>query len=444
LDHPHIKDLNLTIKRGQVIAVVGDIGSGKALLASIMGQLKQSKGIVKSNGSTCGFIPHEPWFINATVRDNIVFGLEYDEKKYSDAIRISGLTRDIMLLSNKDESFVNDLNLSMPQKQRLSLARTIYQDPDIILMEDCLGDFDQGQAKQLFKESICNQLKPKKSIIMLTQQKLFLAKCDLIIVMQAGKIIERGSYDEMKLRDVNFSGWVTDVIHIEDDPNGLFENVTEIRLDPITSMTPKSESPLSFSPRPPSRKTTRRSPLAVQKPINAETTPGIQQIIDLNSQSVQNTQLTEHNITKMIERGQNSIISGTLQRPPANFANQDILSRAIELNNLTVHSIHDFDIKTLDILEEKTFHLKPGTSTLAFLLLLFTLAHGFRFLSDIWLTFIVDQKEQEDLDRNYLIFVCLSMAIILSILLRGFGLLQVIISKSAVWHRNILEVFWFN
>lgn len=70
-----------------------------------------------------------------------MFGLELDEKKYIESIRIAGLTRDFMLLSNGDETFINDLNLSASQKQRLSLARCVYHDPDIILMEDCLGYF---------------------------------------------------------------------------------------------------------------------------------------------------------------------------------------------------------------------------------------------------------------------------------------------------------------
>ena len=187
LEHPHINDLNLTLKRGSVIAVVGDIGSGKSLLAAIMGQLKMTTGTILTDGSKCGFVSQEPWFINATLKENILFGMDIDEKRYTEAIRISGLTRDFMLLSNGDESFVNELNLTPSQRQRLSIARCIYHDTDIILMEDCLSDFDQSQAKQLFKESIRNQLAKTKCIVMLTQQKQFLPECDLIVVMKNGR-----------------------------------------------------------------------------------------------------------------------------------------------------------------------------------------------------------------------------------------------------------------
>ena len=125
LGHPHLTNLNLILKRGELIAVVGD-STGKSLLAAIMGQIKKVSGDIATNGIvTCGFIPQEPWLIKASLRDNIIFGIEIDDKNqeqinaaYSDAIRISGLTRDFLLLSNGDETFVNELNLSQAQKQR--------------------------------------------------------------------------------------------------------------------------------------------------------------------------------------------------------------------------------------------------------------------------------------------------------------------------------------
>jgi ABC-type multidrug transport system fused ATPase/permease subunit len=356
LDHPHLYELNLTLKRNNIVAVVGDIGSGKSLLAAIMGQIKGNRGVVLNDGCTFGFVPQEPWFINASLRDNILFGLDLNEKKYAEAIRISGLTRDFMTLSNGDQSYISDLNLSPSQKQRVSLARCMYQNPDLILMEDFLSDFDQTHAKQLFKESIINQLKKNRCVVMLTAQKQFLPDCDWIVVMKGGRIVEQGTYKELKAKNINFSAWVTDVVQIDDDPNNTLESISEIRLDPNTSKTSISNlSPLKpplgnqlyakskvLSPK------TRSSPLASADPIVAENIDPIRQIMELNSSSLQNSQLTEHAISKMIERNQVSILTGNLTRPPSNFANQDILSRTIEANTLTVHSIHDFDVGTLE------------------------------------------------------------------------------------------------
>jgi ABC-type multidrug transport system fused ATPase/permease subunit len=146
------------------------LSSGKSLLAAIMGQIKHTKGTVGLHG-TCGYVPQEPWLINATIRDNIIFGNDYDEARYSEVVRICGLTRDLMLMSNGDESIISDLNLSASQRQRLSLARCLYNDADIILMEDNLSDFDQSIAKRLFKECFRNYLAKSKAVVFVTQQK---------------------------------------------------------------------------------------------------------------------------------------------------------------------------------------------------------------------------------------------------------------------------------
>ena len=136
-----------------------------------------------------------------------------------------------MFLSNGDETFVGEINLSPSQKQRLSLARCIYRNPDVILMEDCLSDFEQNQAKQLFKESIQNQISKNRCILMITQQKEFLPSFDLILVMKGGRgylllilVVEEGTYEELKSRNVNFSAWVSDLVQLDDDPNSVFDN----------------------------------------------------------------------------------------------------------------------------------------------------------------------------------------------------------------------------
>jgi ABC-type multidrug transport system fused ATPase/permease subunit len=116
-------------------------------------------------------VPQEPWLVDATIRDNILFGEDYDEARYADVVRLCGLTRDLMVMSNGDQSVISDLNLSSGQRQRLSLARCIYNNPDIILLEDCLSDFEQSVAKRLFKECIRNPAMQTKAIVLVTQQK---------------------------------------------------------------------------------------------------------------------------------------------------------------------------------------------------------------------------------------------------------------------------------
>jgi ABC-type multidrug transport system fused ATPase/permease subunit len=99
LDHPHISNLTLNLHRNQIVAVVGDVGSGKSLFAAILGQLKRTNGDASLHGKI-GYVPQEPWLIDATIKDNILFGLEVDDSKYADTLRLVELTRDLILLSN--------------------------------------------------------------------------------------------------------------------------------------------------------------------------------------------------------------------------------------------------------------------------------------------------------------------------------------------------------
>ena len=265
-------------------------------------------------------------------------------------------------------------------------------------------------------------------------------------------MVEQGTYLELKSRNVNFSAWVTDVIHHDDDPNGVIENMSEIRLDPSSS----ANQPSTVSPLRPVNETLmhlqmrkskpRSSPLASEKPINADQGT-IRQLIEMNSSSLQNSNLNEHAISKMIERGQNSVLTGNSMRPPTNFANQDVVTRTIEANHLTVHSLHNFDVGTMEPGEDSEssspyrqfFHDYPGDWIGYSFLILFLSSHAFRFISDVWLTYIVDQTGPGDYTRNIIILAVLCSLIVLSILSRGFVFLRIITKKGSFWHAKILE-----
>ncbi|KAJ3109716.1 Canalicular multispecific organic anion transporter 1, partial [Physocladia obscura] len=383
-DHPHVHNLTLEIKRGEILAVVGDLSSGKSLLAAIMGQIKRDKGSMSVYG-TCGYVPQEPWLIDANIRDNILFGLDFDDQRYTDTVRVVGLTRDLMLMSHGDETRVSDLQLSSSQKQRLSLARCIYHNSDVVLVEDCLSDFDQATARRIFKECFRNNLLKTKAIVLVTQQKQFLKDCDRIVVLKNGRVIENGTFAELKAKKVNFSAWVNDYVSIDDDPQGLLEQVTEIKLD-MQQGTVRGPSIISaFSNRYGSEPADIRNPMgfrrrtagggAAHKPsplgtskvitsdielttsnsVLASTTATflspeeeanettIKALIELNNASIQNAQINEQTISKLIERNQLSVLTGGAARPPANFSNQDPVTRTIEANQLTVHSMVAFE-----------------------------------------------------------------------------------------------------
>lgn len=123
-----LKDLNLTIRRGQLVAVVGDIGSGKsAFLAALLGQMNQLSGENKVLGSI-SYCPQEPWLINTTLRENILFGSPFDPEKYQMVIETCALTTDLALMKSGDETEIGErgINLSGGQRQRVTLILSIF------------------------------------------------------------------------------------------------------------------------------------------------------------------------------------------------------------------------------------------------------------------------------------------------------------------------------
>jgi len=137
---PTLKFLNMKVKQGEVIAIVGDVGAGKSsILSSILGRLRKDNGICKIRGSI-SYVPHDAWLLNDTLKENILFGNDYDHKKYQEVKHICALSKDLSLLSNGDMTEIGDrgVNLSLGQRQRVSLARAVYSDADIILLDDPL------------------------------------------------------------------------------------------------------------------------------------------------------------------------------------------------------------------------------------------------------------------------------------------------------------------
>jgi ABC-type multidrug transport system fused ATPase/permease subunit len=105
----------------------------------MLGQMKQVEGEFRVFGSI-SYVPQEAWLLNMSLRDNIVFGSEYDEKKYNEVIRICALQRDIKLMADGDQTEIGErgINLSGGQRQRVSLARCVYKAADVVLLDDPL------------------------------------------------------------------------------------------------------------------------------------------------------------------------------------------------------------------------------------------------------------------------------------------------------------------
>ncbi|KAJ3320400.1 hypothetical protein HDV06_005323 [Boothiomyces sp. JEL0866] len=193
-----IKNVNIKIPKGKLVAIVGTVGSGKStLLNSLIGETRKVSGDVKFSG-TIGYAPQQAWIQNASVKENILFGHLYDEERYINTIRVCALEKDLQMLSNGDATQIGErgINLSGGQKQRINIARLVYFDPDIVLLDDPLSAVDAHVGRYLFEECLQNALK-KKTRILVTHQLHFLPQVDYILVMNDGQVAEQGTFEDL-------------------------------------------------------------------------------------------------------------------------------------------------------------------------------------------------------------------------------------------------------
>ncbi|CAI5745907.1 unnamed protein product [Peronospora destructor] len=195
---PVLCDVSLEAHLGDLIAVVGHVGAGKStLLSGILGDARCSRGKVNLRGSVA-YVSQQPFIQNATVRENICFGLPFDEAKYAEALRVSSMHKDLGVLPGGDLTEIGEkgINLSGGQRTRVALARAVYQDADIYLLDDVLSAVDSHVGHDIFKKCIKNCLK-NKVVILVTHGLTFLSECDKIMVLKSGVVAEEGTYKHL-------------------------------------------------------------------------------------------------------------------------------------------------------------------------------------------------------------------------------------------------------
>ncbi|XP_014741414.1 PREDICTED: canalicular multispecific organic anion transporter 1 isoform X1 [Sturnus vulgaris] len=203
-----IRDVTLDITPGSLVAVVGPVGSGKSSLVSAMlGEMENIKGHINIQGSLA-YVPQQAWIQNATLKDNIIFGSELDEARYQKVIKACALLPDLELLPAGDQTEIGEkgINLSGGQKQRVSLARAVYSDADIYILDDPLSAVDAHVGKYLFEHVLGPKgLLKKKTRILVTHSISFLPEVDNIVVLASGAVSEHGSYSTLLANKGAFS-----------------------------------------------------------------------------------------------------------------------------------------------------------------------------------------------------------------------------------------------
>ncbi|CAI0374050.1 unnamed protein product [Linum tenue] len=195
---PTLRDVNLKVCRGMKVAVCGAVGSGKSsLLSCILGEVPKMSGLVELCG-TKAYVDQSPWIQSGKIKDNILFGQEMDKDKYDRVLEACALKNDLKIFSFGDQTEIGErgVNLSEGQKQRIQIARALYQDADIYLLDDPFSAEDAHTGSHLLKEVLLGHLS-SKTVVYVTHQVEFLFAADLILIMKDGRITQSGKYSEI-------------------------------------------------------------------------------------------------------------------------------------------------------------------------------------------------------------------------------------------------------
>ncbi|XP_063890831.1 ATP-binding cassette sub-family C member 4 isoform X2 [Helicoverpa armigera] len=193
-----LNQLNLMVPKGKLCAIIGSVGSGKSsVLQLLLSELRSSNGRIYLSGPL-SYASQEPWLFVATVRQNILFGLPYNSKKYKEVVRVCALQKDFQQFPHGDQTLVGErgASLSGGQRARINLARAVYRQAEIYLLDDPLSAVDAHVGRQLFDECISGYLRHTTRVLV-THQLHYLKAADYIVIMNNGSVEAKGSYDEL-------------------------------------------------------------------------------------------------------------------------------------------------------------------------------------------------------------------------------------------------------
>ncbi|XP_042665462.1 multidrug resistance-associated protein 1-like isoform X3 [Centrocercus urophasianus] len=204
---PVLKNLSVSIPAGSLVAVVGQVGSGKSsFLSALLGEMEKLEGTVHRRGSVA-YVAQQAWIQNGSLQENILFGTDLNRSYYELVLESCALLPDLEQLPNGDQTEIGErgVNISGGQKQRVSLARAVYSNADLYLLDDPLSAVDVHVGKHLFEKLIGpSGLLKSKTRVLVTHNLTLLPHADLIIVMEEGKISEMGSYQQLISKRAKF------------------------------------------------------------------------------------------------------------------------------------------------------------------------------------------------------------------------------------------------
>jgi len=204
VSRPCLRNIVLKIDEGELVTVIGKIGSGKtSLLMSFLKELPLYSGELSFTG-LISYVEQEPIIFSGSIRDNILFGKEFDQAYYLKTVRACNLHEDFKQFEYEDQTLVGErgVTLSGGQKARLSLARAFYARSDISLLDDPLSAVDSRVGKIIFDKGIRGLLMGK-TVILVTHHLNYARESDKVVVLQEGEILAQGTFSNLLSKKVD-------------------------------------------------------------------------------------------------------------------------------------------------------------------------------------------------------------------------------------------------
>ncbi|XP_045104031.1 multidrug resistance-associated protein 1-like isoform X4 [Portunus trituberculatus] len=229
---PVLKGLNLTVQTGSLVAVVGTVGTGKSsLLSAILGEMEKQSGRVNVKGKVA-YVAQQAWIQNTTLEKNILFNQPKVDDLYEACLQSCALQSDLAILPGGDQTEIGEkgINLSGGQKQRVSLARAIYSDADIFLLDDPLSAVDSHVGKHIFDHVIGrNGMLKNKTRVLVTHGLTYLPQTDRIIVLKDNQISEQGTFKELLQKKGPFQEFLLQYLASDSEELDNLEELEDIK-----------------------------------------------------------------------------------------------------------------------------------------------------------------------------------------------------------------------
>ncbi|NXX50089.1 MRP6 protein, partial [Tricholaema leucomelas] len=243
---PCLRRIDLTVPKGSLLAVVGQVGAGKSsLLAALLGELEKTDGCITIKDTTA-YVPQQAWIQNASVEDNILFGKEMDETWFNRVLDACALRPDLESFPAGQKSEIGEkgINISGGQKQRVSLARAVYQKASIYLLDDPLSAVDAHVGQHIFEHVLGpSSLLKDKTRVLVTHTVNILPQVDSIVFLVDGTISEVGSYQKLLQRNGPFAEFLHSHISAEEKAGNALPAIGDTK-GTITSRNGPSQDKL--------------------------------------------------------------------------------------------------------------------------------------------------------------------------------------------------------